>query len=139
MQRKSPILDASRPKGGCLIRLDRDNHTHMRHDHELLRWFIPSTFVAMMVSWQATPAGQTSLRSAVEAVAHVLERMGHVLLEAFVRAESLDVLPAIPDAVGRWLIPTLIMTMIVVSLVNALHHEKLARLEQTVNSDRLRR
>jgi hypothetical protein len=139
MLRESPIFHASRPKGGCPIRHVRDIHTHMRHDNELLRWFLPSTFVVMMLSWQATPAGQTSLRGAVEGVAGLLEGMGNFLLEAMVRAEGLDVLPAIPDAVGRWLIPMLIVTMIVVSLVNALHHEKLARLEQTVNSDRARR
>lgn len=114
-------------------------HTHMRHDNELLRWYLPSTFVVMMLVWQSTPAGHASAYSAVAFVAGALEGMGYVLLEALARAERLDILPAIPDAVARWLIPLMIVTMVLVSLINALHQEKMTRIEQTVNSDRMRR
>jgi hypothetical protein len=116
----------------------RDKSTHMRHDSEQLKWFLPSTFVVMMLGWQSTPAGNAAMTKVIAFVARVLEGLGHAAAAVFAKADSVNILPRMSNSVSQWLVPMLVATMILISLINALYQQKINGVEQVVEIDQRR-
>jgi hypothetical protein len=105
----------------------------MRHDQEDLKWLIPSIFVVMMLGWQATEPGRAATSQAIHGLTSVFEGSEALLAYVVEHAYKIDVIPQIPSVIAQWLVPLLIGSMIVVSTINALRHQALAKPDRPNN------
>ncbi len=105
----------------------------MRHDHEDLKWLVPSIFVVMMLGWQTTDPGRAALTQAINGLSLVLQEVETAALFVLANVHRIDVIPDLSTALARWLVPLLIGGMILVSTLNAVRHQALAKSDRQNN------